>query len=196
LNEIVLGIVADTHVPDRVQNLHPALMKIFINATVNQILHAGDVCDRRVIQELSSIAPVTVVQGNRDWMMNGNVLPMTQIIEVNGRKIGLMHGHGDMRLYVLEKFYMLFRGYQFKWFRKLAVKTFPEADVIVFGHSHRPENVNIGNKLIFNPGSAAMGAWGFPISCGIIKVQSDGQIEAEIIELTGAERKNGKWNPI
>ncbi len=196
MNEIVIGVVADTHVPDRVQNLHPALCQIFINAGVSQILHAGDICNQAVIDELAMIAPVNAVQGNRDLLLNGNTLPKTQIIEVYGKKIGLMHGFGDMGLYILEKFNLLFRGYQFSYFRKLAIKTFPDADVIVFGHTHRSENVQYGSQLIFNPGSAGMGGWGYPPSCGMIRIGPDGAVHADVIELTGAVRKNGRWDPL
>lgn len=196
MNEMVIGIVADTHVPDRLENLHPGLCAGFRSAGVAQILHAGDVCNQAVLDELSETAPVMAVQGNRDLLLNGNLLPKTQLFEVFGKKIGLLHGHGNMWLYVVEKFNFLLHGYQLSYYRKLAIKTFPDADVFVYGHTHKPENERFGNRLIFNPGSAGMGGWGYVPSYGIIRIAEDGTMRSEIIELSGAVIRNRRWTVI
>ena len=77
MNEIVIGVVADTHVPDRVQNLHPALCQIFINAGVSQILHAGDICNQALIDELAMI--VTTAH-----MIARKVVTMTFVVTMIG----------------------------------------------------------------------------------------------------------------
>ena len=63
---ITLGVLADTHVPDRVTQLNRRVLEIFQRAEVNAILHAGDVSIPRVLEELKQVAPVHAVQGNRD----------------------------------------------------------------------------------------------------------------------------------
>ncbi len=193
MTDVVIGLVADTHVPDRIKNLHPELMRVLKREEVSQILHAGDVSDQSVLDELGTLAPVTAVQGNRDLLRNGNTLPKSVSLNVNGVKVGLMHGFGNMWLYFVEKFYFLTKGYQLAYYRRLAEKTFPDADVIIFGHTHKPENVQSGNQLIFNPGSAGMGGWGYPPSCGILRIASDGSFRTEIIDLNGAVLKDRRW---
>jgi len=193
VGDIVIGLVSDTHVPDRVSNLHPGLLNVFRNAAVSQILHGGDVSDDAVLHELGRIAPVLAVQGNRDLLRNGNSLPATLSISVNGIKIGLFHGFGNMWLYFVEKFNFLVHGYQLSYYRNLVKNSLPDADVLVFGHTHRPENVFIDGQLVINPGSAGMGGWGYPPSCGILRVSTDGKPRCEIINLTGASLIGRQW---
>jgi putative phosphoesterase len=67
---ITLGVIADTHIPDRARSLDPQLLSIFDAAQVKAILHAGDVCVPRILDELGEIAPVHAVRGNRDlWAL-------------------------------------------------------------------------------------------------------------------------------
>lgn len=193
MSEVVIGLVADTHVPDRVLNLHPGLLPALREAGVTRILHAGDICDPAVLDELADIAPVTAVQGNRDLLLNGSRLPKTAALEVHGVRIGLLHGFGDVRRYLAEKLHYLLRGYQLAWYRNLALKSFPDADVLIFGHTHRPENVLIDNQLFVNPGSAGVGGRNYPPSCGILRVSENGSFSAEIINLQGAEVENRRW---
>ena len=64
-----LGVVADTHIPDRVRSLHPDLLPGLKAANAEVILHAGDICSPVVLAELSQVAPVVAVRGNRDWAL-------------------------------------------------------------------------------------------------------------------------------
>jgi predicted phosphodiesterase len=70
----ILGVLADTHIPDRVPGLNPRVLKIFQQARVSEILHAGDVSIPQVLEELRQVAPVSVVQGNRDFFISGSCL--------------------------------------------------------------------------------------------------------------------------
>ena len=65
---ITLGVVADTHVPDRARQINPDLLRVLRQAQVQAILHAGDVCSQVVLDQLGQIAPVYAVRGNRDWI--------------------------------------------------------------------------------------------------------------------------------
>jgi len=90
---ITLGIIADTHVPDRVPQLNPRIFSIFREAGVQAILHAGDACSSDVLSQLGEIAPVHAVRGNRDSTRLA-YLPRKLTLEFGGLTIGMMHGHG------------------------------------------------------------------------------------------------------
>ncbi len=66
-----LGLISDTHIPDRAAELNPRVLQIFEEARVSQILHAGDIMNQTVLDELAQVAPVQAVCGNRDvWIYN------------------------------------------------------------------------------------------------------------------------------
>ncbi len=77
---IRVGVVADTHVPDRAIDIHPALIPQLKAAGVQRILHAGDVCAPSVLEQLGEIGPVTAVRGNRDWLFGNRSLSMSATI--------------------------------------------------------------------------------------------------------------------
>jgi hypothetical protein len=189
----MIGVVSDTHVPDRVANLHPGLLPALKTAGVQLILHGGDICNDSVIDQLKSIAPVLAVQGNRDYLFNRKPNQSCLQKNIHGINIGLMHGHGGLWRYIYEKFEMFFQGYRFSNYHRLAVANFPDADIIVYGHTHIPENRLVNGKLIFNPGSAGLGGWSYPASYGVITLHPDQTFSGRIIQLKGAKRSYGKW---
>lgn len=193
LSDYVIGVVSDTHVPDHVKNLHPGLLPALEEARVQLIMHAGDISDEPVLQELNKVAPVIAVEGNRDFFFNGKKHPNVRAINIRGVNIGLMHGHEGFWRYVYEKFEMLFRGYRFSSYLQLMLKTFPSADIIVYGHTHIPENVRAEGKLIFNPGSAGIGRWNTSPTFGLLMVESREHFKAEIRQLSGAKRVKREW---
>ena len=84
---MLIGLISDTHIPDRAKVLPQKVIEAFSN--VDLILHAGDLTSPRVIEELEEIAPVMAVQGNMD-RVNGIDLPKAKVIEAEGLKIGIM----------------------------------------------------------------------------------------------------------
>lgn len=150
---LTLGVIADTHIPDRAKKLHPQALETFREAKVAAILHAGDLSTRGMLNELREIAPVHVVRGNRDVLILSG-LPLTQELEFEGVKIGMAHGHGTFGIYVSDLIRRVFIGpRKFSYFEERVLDTFPEADVVVMGHSHAAQNRRVGNQLLFNPGS-------------------------------------------
>ncbi len=149
---IRLGVVADTHVPDRLKSLPAGLSSAL--AGVDAILHAGDITRRRVLDQLAEIAPVHAVAGNRDW---GLGLPLDRLLEFDGVRIGLTHGHGGLWPYVRDKVRYLTVGYYMERYIAGVRARFAgqRVDVIVFGHSHRVINQVVDGVLLFNPGSVA-----------------------------------------
>ena len=94
-----IGVIADTHVPQRLRRLPDGIPAAFRG--VDLILHAGDLNSVRVMAELEEIAPVQAVVGNADLFRSG--LPLTRVLEIEGRRIGLTHGHGGWARYLVGK---------------------------------------------------------------------------------------------
>jgi len=145
---ITLGVVADTHIPDRMRALPQAALDALRG--VDAILHAGDVCVRPVLDTLAQIAPVHAVRGNRDLFVR---LPRTLRLEFEGVRLGLTHGHGGLAGYVREKLRYYTVGFTDDHYLAQVRASFSGVDVIVFGHSHRPVNQRRDGVLLFNPGS-------------------------------------------
>ncbi len=149
-----LGVVADTHIPDRLRALPPRLFDVLRG--VDLILHSGDICHPRVLTELGALAPVVAVRGNRDVLYRAHwTLPLDRIVEIGGVRIGLTHGHGGLWGYVAEKLLYYTVGFRLERLNA-AVRTrfnFTGVQVIVFGHSHFPVNACRDGVLMFNPGS-------------------------------------------
>jgi putative phosphoesterase len=180
---ILVGVIADTHIPDRAPRLPVQILEFFQNAGVQQILHAGDISIPSVLEELNQIAPVTAVRGNRDWLFR-KTLPWKTTLDLAGIQLGMAHGHGGLRSYVLDKFQYISSGYQFKRYYHLLARTFPEARIIVYGHTHRPENRWENGQLIFNPGSACCPSDpGQAPSLGLLHIYPQQQVRAEIIPI-------------
>jgi putative phosphoesterase len=130
-----VGLIADTHVPARAKCIPKMVFKIFEN--VDFIVHAGDLVQLDVIDELEQLAPVLAVHGNMDGPEVRGALPKLNSLKIYGWKIGVMHdpntlfGRGKMREIAKQN------GF----------------NVLVYGHTH---NANIkweGTTLYINPGS-------------------------------------------
>ncbi len=194
---LTVGVVADTHVPDRVNDLHPGLIASLREAGVQHILHAGDACINRVIDELSRVAPVTVARGNRDWMLRPPP-PWTSRLEFGGVRVLLAHGQGNFVSYWIDKFLFVLQGYRFERYRRLVTNDWPEAEVVVFGHTHRAENRMEGGRLFFNPGSASFGFLEGSRSptYGLLHIERGRLVRGEICSLVGWRVVQGRWTRV
>ena len=132
---MLIGLVADTHIPYRRRYLPVAALKALEG--VDLILHAGDINVPQVLDLLNSIAPVEAVAGNGDGEDLVESLGYKKTFELNGYTVGLTHGHIG----------------QAKATPDRALATFTDVDVIVFGHSHIPLIEKRGSTLLVNPGS-------------------------------------------
>ena len=112
-----IGVVADTHVPDRVSALHPGLIDGLHAARVDQIFHLGDVCVNRVLDELGQVAPVSAVRGNRDWLLSPPP-PWTCTLTFHGVRVLLAHGQGGFFTYWFDKVLYVLVGYRFERYRR------------------------------------------------------------------------------
>lgn len=188
-----VAVISDTHIPDRVDSLHPALVEQLQSLNVNMIFHCGDISISPVLRELEKIAPVRAVTGNRDILLT-NELPVSHEMEIYGSKIVITHGHLNPGVYWKDKFAFLTQGYNFERYKSRLRAAFPEARVIIFGHTHHPENEWNGDKLTFNPGSVSHGdPWMKEPFFGLLIFHTDGRIDSSLIPLTGAAIKNKRW---
>jgi len=201
---LTLGAVADTHIPDRVNDLHPRLLPALRAARVDHIVHAGDISVARVLEALRAVAPVTAVRGNRDllaWRLR-----MVERLELGGVKIALMHGHGGLLWYLWDKWHFWRDGYRLERYLGLLLRTAgtlrnkgPAQDggparVIIFGHTHHPEILWYGDQLLLNPGSASFGfRRGLTPNLALLRIYPAGRLEAEIVPLTGWTIHDRQW---
>ena len=149
----IIGVISDTHGllrPEAVEALRG----------VDRILHGGDVGAPEILKELEMIAPVTAVRGNVDSGTWARKLPFSEVIELDGVAIYMLH--------ILEN---------------LDLK--PEAagfGVVVYGHSHVPKIEEKDGVLYFNPGSAGPRRFKLPVTVGKLVVEK-GQVRGEILDL-------------
>lgn len=190
---ITIGVISDTHVPDRVSGLHPSLLLELRKIQPDYIFHAGDISHISVLKELQTVAPVYAVTGNRDFLLK-KMYPKNQEFILNGVKVLLTHGHKDFISYWVDKLEYVFHRYHFqRYFHRLQLIS-PRAKVYIFGHSHHAENIETEGKLFFNPGATSIGEPpGNRISFGVIKFHPDGKVESQVVALTGARVFRGKW---
>ena len=153
---MLVGLVSDTH-----GLLRPGIYTVLQG--VELILHAGDVGARSVLHELSAIAPVRAVYGNCDTPGDPN-LTAEVMLELDGLSIHVSHGH-EVGSPTPDK---LLARYS--------------ADVIVFGHTHKPLIERSGSRLVVNPGAAGPRRFGLKPSVGRMRLEK-GDVDVEIVWL-------------
>ena len=129
-----VGVLSDTHVPSIVQSLPSVIFDIFRG--VDLILHAGDIVELSVLDELRTISPVEAVAGNMDDSEVLARLPQKKLLTLGRYRVGLIHGKYKMDLQ-----------------KEMIRKEFDRVDLIVYGHSHTPFWGQIDGVYFLNPGS-------------------------------------------
>lgn len=180
---ITLGVLADTHIPDRTRELNPLVLEVFHRGKVNAILHAGDISTAGVLTTLEEIAPIYAVRGNRDWVALKS-LPSHRLLTFNGVQVGLTHGHGNLRRYLIKRIEYVLQGYHVEMFLPVVRAQFPTADVLIFGHTHRPYLQEENSRLILNPGSPHVPEGkDSPPSVALLRIQPEGEFAGELVNL-------------
>lgn len=150
---MLVGIISDTH-----GLLRPQALDSLRGS--DAIIHAGDVGDETILATLAEIAPVTAVRGNVDQEFWATKIPETNVLEIGGLSIYVLH---DIQTLDLK----------------------PEAagfSAVVYGHSHKPAQETKNGVLYFNPGSAGPRRFNLPVSVGRFVLEK-GQIRSEIVQL-------------
>jgi putative phosphoesterase len=150
-----LGLISDTH----------GLLRPEARAALggcDRIVHAGDIGNSQVLEQLTLIAPVDAVRGNNDRDAWADGIPDTLSITVEGVTIHVLHDLAE-----------------------LDAARSPAAQVVVTGHSHKPVIAERDGVLYVNPGSAGPRRFRLPVSVAHLDI-SGGQARATIIELAVA----------
>ena len=158
-----IGIIADTHIPHVAPRLPSEIYDAFKG--MDLILHAGDLTELSVLEELRKSADAQAVYGNMDEPEVRKLLPAKRIINVGRFTIGLTHGYGP----------------PFNLINTVKREFSQKVDVIVFGHSHSPVNKVRDGILFFNPGSPTDKIFARYNSYGILTIGD--KIKGKIVRL-------------
>ena len=148
-----VGVISDTH-----GLLRPEAVAALRG--VEHILHAGDVGEAGILDKLALIAPVTAIRGNIDRGGRCGRLPETELVELGGRSVYMLHD-------------------------RMALDLDPIAAgvaAVVFGHSHQPALEWVRGVLYFNPGSAGPRRFSLPVSVGFLEISPD-RIEPRLVTM-------------
>lgn len=156
-------VLSDTHAPRRWKACPPRVAGYLRGADL--ILHAGDVCVPAVLDELSAYAPLRAVCGNND---GADVVewgaPETLEMDITGLRLAMIHDSGQ------------------KTGRAARMrKRFPEADLVVFGHSHIPMDLTDEGVRLFNPGSPTDRRRQPHGTIGQLTIEGGSLVEAKIV---------------
>jgi putative phosphoesterase len=182
-----VGVLADTHLPYRMQHLPEKIFEIFSNVDI--ILHAGDVDRIDCLHNLAVLAPLYAVRGNfhfTDGSDGGRDLPAELRFTIAGHQIALTHGGwphvwSQASDWFLEIVYGRSKNVLNQRMANRLARLYSRADAIIFGHSHRPYQAWHNGTLIFNPGAVCPTAGRTP-SIGRLYLGPD-SIKAEVIPL-------------
>lgn len=156
-----IGVISDTH-----GLLRPEVFEVF--REVDHILHGGDVGPPAILDELQAIAPVTAVYGNTDGWEIRNRLPQVARLELDGFTIVVTHGDqfGSPSPDTLQR-------------------EFPDAEIIVYGHTHRPLLTLVDVVVtVMNPGGAGPRRFDLPASVGILELEPGIPPRGRLVPLT------------
>ena len=158
--------ISDTHAPRHWKSLPPRVADVLAGA--DAILHAGDVCVPSVLDELAAFAPVHVVLGNNDGAdVAAWGAPETLSLTLDGLRVSMIHdsGHKDGRAARMRR-------------------RFPDADLVVFGHSHIPLDETGAGLRIFNPGSPTDKRRQPHGTVGVLEIAAGELVSARIVQVS------------
>ena len=163
---MLIGVISDTHIPAGAKKLPESIFKYFKG--VDLIIHAGDLISMSVLDDLRQItAKVEAVAGNMDPAEVRALLPVKKMINANGKKIAVIHGWGPPG------------GMKERVWTEIKQD---RPDIVIFGHTHKPENTMDHGVLFLNPGSPTDKEFATGNSIAILKIEKNG-MKAEIIKL-------------
>ena len=149
----IISVISDTH-----GLLRPEATAILQNSEL--ILHAGDIHNRQVLQDLEQIAPVIAVRGNHDKGHWADDLHLIENIEIGGVTIAMVHDINDLTVDCEAG----------------------HIQIVIYGHSHKPLHETRGKTVFLNPGSAGPKRFKLPITMAQLTIV-DGKATAQIIQL-------------
>ena len=190
----VIGVLSDSHVPFRLAALPQAALDLLRGCDL--ILHAGDLEDIGLIDQLARIAPVYTVRGNIHWTYSTGTHDLDQpeaiTLKLGSRTLWMTHGHLSFGYTMVDKVIQFAQRPTLDDVNQTIIARLdrarpPEADIVVFGHSHNPCIENHAGVLFFNPG-AIVGTEHFRgesrrPSIGRLTLDGQGGVTPEILTL-------------
>ncbi|MBI4304611.1 MAG: metallophosphoesterase family protein [Chloroflexi bacterium] len=164
-----IGLVSDTHIPEAEKALPPELMQAFKG--VDLILHAGDIYEISVLDDLQRIAPVLAASGDDDYWdtLNDARVKDKQALTIEGKTIWVIH----------QRPYYLIRSQQ----NGLPPSKNGRPDIVVFGHEHRVVVEQVNGILFVNPGSPTFLEYERGLGTAGILYLDSGKPEVHILHL-------------
>ena len=150
---MLIGVISDTH-----GLLRPEALTALDGS--DYIIHAGDIGDPMILNKLAEIGPLTAIRGNVDREAWARKMPATNVLEVGGISIYVLHNLQDLDL-------------------NPEVAGFA---VVISGHSHVPKQEERNGVLYFNPGSAGPRRFRLPVSVGRLRIEA-GKVDAKLLIL-------------
>ncbi|MFI4980331.1 MAG: metallophosphoesterase family protein [Nevskiales bacterium] len=148
-----VGLISDTH-----GLLRPEALRAMRGS--DYIVHAGDIGDPAILEQLERIAPVTAVRGNNDKGAEYKRIAQAEVLQAGEVLIYVIHDLNELDL----------------------DPAAAEFQVVVSGHSHRPSSRERDGVLYINPGSAGPRRFSLPISAAVLRIGGK-TIEAELLDL-------------
>jgi putative phosphoesterase len=152
-NSLRVGVISDTHGLLRPQ------ATAFLRGC-DHILHGGDIGSAQILEQLASLAPVTAVRGNNDTHAWAASLPDTQLVELAGVRLYVIHDLNELRI----------------------DPGATAVQVVVSGHSHQPSLSERAGVIYLNPGSAGPRRFRLPVSIAEIRIEGAG-VTPQLVQL-------------
>lgn len=169
--ELLIGIIGDTHIPSRGPNIPEAIINEFQEREIDYLIHVGDFTSIEVYKKLQDIfgkEKVIAIAGNMDSLKLSKTLPKILELELYGHRIFITHGTGGPHNIIKR----LNREFDLSKY-----------DIIIFGHVHRPFNEKWRDgKLFLSPGSPTDRRFTDINSYGYLKISKE-KIEPKIVLL-------------
>ncbi len=156
-----IGVISDTHLDNISDHLGERILKHFKDVDI--ILHAGDVVELSVLDFFSD-KEVKLVAGNMDSWEIKQSTPIKQVIQIEGYKLGLIHGWGSPA-----------------GIENRILKEFDDIDILVYGHTHNAASFTKSGVHFFNPGSPTDKRFATKNTIGILNIGN--QISSQIITI-------------
>jgi len=151
-------VIADSHVGEFIEELRPGVLETL--AGCDAVVHAGDICDIAVLDQLRRIGPVYAVRGDHDFGA-ARALPRDLVLTAGSLRIGVTHGRRPRPLeYSVVLSHLAARrslSYDAGLHRAL-ISRFRSLDCLIYGHWHQPLTKRVGSVLCFSPGAVC--PWG------------------------------------